>query len=126
MCLHKLILNFWITKKLLIVTYGCLHLMRIECLYVSKLLIFSTGTLDTMLRSLAIGQLGRYGDPDMIAESHRKFDDHISEKDPIPADYKTAVFSAVLGNGNETHFDKLVEVRVEPLYAICILKILIL
>ena len=86
--------------------------MRIECLYVSKLPIFSAGTLDTMLRSLAIGQLGRYGDPDMIAESHRKFDDHISEKDPIPADYKTAVFSAVLGNGEETHFDKLVEVRV--------------
>ena len=91
--------------------------MRIEYLYVSKLPIFSTGTLDTMLRSLAIGQLGRYGDPDMIAESHRKFDDHISEKDLIPADYKTAVFSAVLGNGDETHFDKLVEVRVEPLYA---------
>ena len=91
--------------------------MRIECLYVSKLPIFSTGTLDTMLRSLAIGQLGRYGDPDMIAESHRKFDDHISEKDPIPADYKTAVFSAVLGNGDETHFDKLVEVKVEPLCA---------
>ena len=68
-----------------------------------------------MLRSLAIGQLGRYGDQDMIAESQRRFDDHMSEKDPIPADYKTAVFSAVLGNGDETHFDKLVQVRVGSL-----------
>ncbi len=64
-----------------------------------------------MFRSLVIGQLGRYGDPDMVAESKRRFDDHISEKDTIPADIKGAVFSAALGAGNETTFDQLVMVR---------------
>ena len=69
------------------------------------------GTLDTMLRSLVIGLLGRYGDPDMITEAKCRFDNHITEKDSIPADIRTAVFSAVLSNGDETTFDKLVEVR---------------
>ncbi len=64
-----------------------------------------------MFRSLVIGQLGRYGDPDMVAESKRRFDDHVAEKDTIPADIKSAVFSAALGCGDETTFDQLIMVR---------------
>lgn len=63
-----------------------------------------------MLRSLVIGQLGRYGDPDMISESKRRFSDHVSEKDAIPADIKSAVFSAALSGGDESIFDHLVAV----------------
>lgn len=74
------------------------------------------GTLDTMLRSLVIGQVGRYGDVDMISESKRRFNDHVSEKDPIPADIKSAVFSAALGGGDETIFDQLVAVSCSHLH----------
>ena len=63
-----------------------------------------------MLRSLVIGQLGRYGDPETIEESKKRFMDHVSEKDPLAADVKTAVFTTCLKNGDETTFDHLIKV----------------
>ena len=63
-----------------------------------------------MLRSLAIGQLGHYGDADTIAEAQKRFSEHCSGARPLPADLKVPVFSVCLANGDSSVFDQLVEV----------------
>ena len=63
-----------------------------------------------MLRSLVIGQLGRYGDANTIKEAQRRFAGYLSGSNSLPADLKTAVFSIALANGNESTFDQLVQV----------------
>ena len=57
-----------------------------------------------------IGELGRYGHTDTIAEAKRRFSDHCSGKHPLPADLKIAVFSTCLANGDSATFDQLVKV----------------
>ena len=67
-------------------------------------------TLDTMLRSLVIGQICVYGDADSIAEAKRRFDAHVAGTTPIPSDLQAVVFSASLANGDEGTFDQLIKV----------------
>ena len=72
----------------------------------------TTAPLDTMLRSLVIGQYGHYGDSDTIEEAKKRFRDHVEGTASLPADLKGAVFSLALANGDETTFDQLVQVGV--------------
>ena len=57
-----------------------------------------------------IGELGRYGHTDTIAEAQRRFSDHCSGKRLLPADVKVAVFSTCLANGDKSTYDQLVKV----------------
>ena len=70
----------------------------------------SSAPLDVMLRSLVIGQLGRYGDRDTIAEAQKRFGDHCCGVSQLPADLKTSVFSICLANGDSSTFDQLLKV----------------
>lgn len=45
-----------------------------------------------MLRGLIFGRLGCYGDADVLEESRRRFKDHISGSQLIPADLRVAVY----------------------------------
>ena len=64
-----------------------------------------------MLRSLVIGQLGKYDDPSTIVEAKKRFEGHLSGSDPIAADLKSAVFATSLANGDESTFKELMKVR---------------
>ena len=70
-------------------------------------------TLDTMLRSLSLGQHGSYGDPDTIAEAQKRFKDHVEEKTTLLADLKSAVYTMALANGDESTFDQMMKVCVK-------------
>lgn len=63
-----------------------------------------------MLRSLALGQHGKYGDPDTIAEAQKRFREHVEEKTILPADLKSVIYSIALANGDESTFDQLIKV----------------
>ena len=71
---------------------------------------FPAGLPDAMLRSLVIGELGRYGHTDTIAEAQRRFSDHCLGQHLLPADIKVAVFSTCLANGDKSTYDQLVKV----------------
>lgn len=70
----------------------------------------TSAALDSMLRSLVIGQLGHYGDEDTIKEAQKRFADHCAGSSSIPADLKAAVFSTCLANGDGSTFDQLLKV----------------
>lgn len=74
------------------------------------LIHYTTGPLDVMLRSLVIGQLGKYDHRDTITEAKKKFDGHLCGSDPLHADLKSVVFSTSLANGDEKTFEDLVMV----------------
>ena len=57
-----------------------------------------------------IGELGRYGHTDTIAEAQRRFTNHCSGKSLLPADLKVAVFSTCLANGDSSTYEQLVKV----------------
>ena len=63
-----------------------------------------------MLRSLVIGQLGHYGDTDIIQEAQKRFSDYCSGGSSLAADLKAAVFSTCLANGDGSTFDQLIKV----------------
>jgi len=65
-----------------------------------------TGELHTvaLLRSLLLGKLGTYGDPDVIAEAKNRFS---KGADTLPADMRGAVYNIVVANGDKSDYDKL-------------------
>ncbi len=63
-----------------------------------------------MLRSLVIGQLGKYGHSETVSEAKKRFAGHVSGSDPINADLKSSVFATCMANGDETTFDQLIKV----------------
>ena len=71
-----------------------------------------SATLDTMLRSLVIGQLGHFGDPQAIEEARKRFKDHVTAVKTIPADLKSAIFSTCLAHGDKSTFDQFINVIV--------------
>ena len=53
-------------------------------------------TLDhsaSLLRTLLMSRLGRYGDADVVAECQHRFKAHVDGTEPIPADIRSSVYS---------------------------------
>lgn len=69
------------------------------------------GPLDVMLRSLMIGQMGKYDHAETVQEAKKKFDCHVCGSEPLQADLKSAVFSTCIANGDENTFDQLIKVH---------------
>jgi len=65
---------------------------------------------DSLLRSLLLARLGRYGDQSIVAECQRKFRAHIDGTESIPADIRSAVYSTVATHGDEGTIDDLMTV----------------
>ena len=68
------------------------------------------GPLDAMLRGLALGQYGHYGNKKTVEEAQRRFADHTNKKEQIPANLRGVVFGLCMANGDNTTFDQLVKV----------------
>ena len=65
---------------------------------------------DAALRSLVIGQLGYYGDEDIITEAKERFKSHRYGESLLQDDLKTSVYSICLANGDDTTYNDLMEV----------------
>ena len=60
---------------------------------------------DVLLRSLVLGRLAAFDEPSFIEEAQRLFDSHARGTGIIPADIRSAVYSAVARNGDEKTFN---------------------
>uniref|UniRef100_A0A1A9WA91 Puromycin-sensitive aminopeptidase n=1 Tax=Glossina brevipalpis TaxID=37001 RepID=A0A1A9WA91_9MUSC len=63
--------------------------------------------LDTLLRSLILSRLVSYRCKSVVTEAQRRFDDHANNVRPIPADLRPTCYKAVLQDGDETIFEKM-------------------
>lgn len=75
-------------------------------------MVYFAEHLDTLLRALVLNRLGLFCDEDVIKESKKRFEGHVSGKTIIPADLRSAVYKAVLVVGNEETFDKMLRVSI--------------
>lgn len=48
-----------------------------------------------------------FDDQEVISEAERRFDLHIKGQQEIPADYRTAVYKAVLRTGSRSNYENL-------------------
>jgi len=62
----------------------------------------------SLLRSLLLARLGRYGDPSVVEECQRRFKLHVEGTELIPADIRSAVYSTVATQGDEQTIDELI------------------
>lgn len=68
------------------------------------------GHLTKLLRSLLLERMAMLDDPEVIAEAERRFDLHIKGQQEIPADYRSAVYKAVLRTGSRSKFQDLLQI----------------
>ncbi|XP_066991681.2 puromycin-sensitive aminopeptidase isoform X2 [Anabrus simplex] len=69
--------------------------------------------LDTLLRSLVIGQLAWFREESIIAEAKRRFADHVEGKVLLPADLRSPVYKAVLSVGDESTYNTMLRLYRE-------------
>lgn len=65
--------------------------------------------LDTLLRSLVLNRLVSFNCPKVVAEAKRRFADHVSGKEVLQADLRSACYKAVFQDGDEATFEKMLE-----------------
>jgi puromycin-sensitive aminopeptidase len=73
----------------------------------------SDGHLDAILRSMAIGQYGGYGDPDTLAEARTRFDAYLEDPGSLRPDIRAVVFGLVAQEGDKQTYDTLWRLREE-------------
>lgn len=73
------------------------------------------GHLDTLLRPLVISRLGWFGDEAIIEESKKRFENHSSGDQTIPADLRSPVYKAVLSVGDENTYNTMLRVNTYSL-----------
>lgn len=71
------------------------------------------GHLDAMLRSLVLARMGLFGDEDVIAEAKRRFADHVTGTNLLPADLRTPVYHTVLSVGDEKTYETILKLYRE-------------
>jgi len=67
------------------------------------------GHLTAMLRSLVIGQLGKYGDQSVISEAKSRFVKHCDGSAMLSADMRNAVYSIVAKHGTAEDYEQLLQ-----------------
>ncbi|XP_038047211.1 puromycin-sensitive aminopeptidase-like [Patiria miniata] len=67
------------------------------------------GHLDSMLRSLTIRVMGRNGHAHAVEEAHKRFKNHCSGVELIPADLRAPVYLTALSHGDQTTFDEILK-----------------
>ncbi|XP_066588195.1 puromycin-sensitive aminopeptidase [Prorops nasuta] len=65
--------------------------------------------LDTLLRSVVIRRMATLNDEATMKEAKKRFDSHISGQSVLSADLRSAVYRAVLANGDQETFQTLVK-----------------
>jgi len=69
--------------------------------------------LETLLRALVIGRLGKAGDQEVRAEAKRRFDAHCSGGAAICPDIRAAVYGSVAAMGREEDYNAMVKLHSE-------------
>jgi puromycin-sensitive aminopeptidase len=65
------------------------------------------GHLDAILRSAVLGQLGSYGDTEVVAEARRRFDAYLRDPAALHPDLRAVVFGLVAQEGDRVTYDRL-------------------
>lgn len=65
--------------------------------------------LDTLLRSLVLNRLVSFNCQKVVDEAKRRFEDHLSGKQVLQADLRSACYKAVLQDGDEATFEKMLD-----------------
>lgn len=69
--------------------------------------------LTKLLRSLLLGRMAMFDDPEVIAEAERRFQLHIKGEEQVPADFRSTVYKAVLRTGSRSKYDDLLRIYRE-------------
>ena len=64
-----------------------------------------------MLRSLVLNRMGSLDHESTKKEAARRFELHVSGKETLPADLRSAVYKAAISGGGEEMFQKMMKVR---------------
>ena len=65
------------------------------------------GHLDTLLRSLALGQVGYYGDPETLEEARRRFGRYLEDPSSLSPDLRGVVYALTAQGGDEATYENL-------------------
>lgn len=65
------------------------------------------GHLDSMLRSLVIGRMGKCGCEETLTESQNRFSSHVSKSNPVIADLRAAVYGNVVAHGGKKDLETM-------------------
>ena len=69
------------------------------------------GHRDVLLRSTALGQLGRFADADTLGEASRRFESYREDTASVPADLRSATFSMAARQGGQGLYDEMWELE---------------
>ena len=69
------------------------------------------GHRDSLLRSTALSQLGRFGDADTLAEARRRFDGYREDPSSLVADLRSATFGMAAQEGDRALYDAIWELE---------------
>ncbi|XP_032800594.1 puromycin-sensitive aminopeptidase isoform X1 [Petromyzon marinus] len=69
------------------------------------------GHLDTLLRSLVLGKLGKAGHGPTVEEARRRFREHVDGKHLLPADLRGPVYVTVLKHGDASTLDTMLKMH---------------
>ena len=65
------------------------------------------GHLDSILRTVVLGQAGSYGDPEVIGEAQRKFGEFLNDPSSVHPDLRGVVYGLVAQEGDQSAYDTL-------------------
>ncbi|MBI5138506.1 MAG: M1 family metallopeptidase [Candidatus Vogelbacteria bacterium] len=65
--------------------------------------------LESMLRSLIIGEAGAYGVRTTVDESNKRFASHLSHKSQIDPDLRSAVYNTVATHGGDAEYESMLK-----------------
>lgn len=65
--------------------------------------------LDTLLRGLVLNRLVSFNCAKVVDEAKRRFENHVAGKAVLPADLRSACYKAVLQDGDQGTFEKMLE-----------------
>ena len=67
----------------------------------------SEGHRESLLRSTALGQLGRFEDDETLSEASRRFSDYTDDPVNLPADLRSVTFSMAAKRGDQSLYDTM-------------------
>ncbi|KAK8732636.1 hypothetical protein OTU49_006856 [Cherax quadricarinatus] len=69
--------------------------------------------LQTLLRSLVLGQLGLYGDEAVVVEAKKRLAAHVANTATLPADLRSPVYKTVVSQADEKTYDQMIKLYRE-------------
>ncbi|XP_050738577.1 puromycin-sensitive aminopeptidase-like isoform X2 [Eriocheir sinensis] len=69
--------------------------------------------LDTLLRSLVLGQLGLYGEESVVAEAKKRLAAHVANTTTLPADLRSPVYKTVVSQADEKTYEQMLKLYRE-------------